>query len=343
MLICCLMTLLILVQVLHLNPNLKLILMLILLRQKKVKKESINPPPLPQKKKSKSHITAKSQEIKDIETAPLVSAPISKKKKQSSKSPSQDDQSRLENIIEKIIEKVLNEKFGTIIAFFQQNSAFRILIDGRDDFTSNTPETPDSDGEDEILNEPMKIDFVQKKDPATDVVTTKCKIKRLVIPGAVVDPGANFANMTDDIAKRLKLKIDTSERHDLKGVATVPIESLGTARNVPVYFAPGCTIYSDFAVIKNHLGKLMLILSNTLLDKYNYDLLASKRELRLECNGKEFFIPINMHKVKNKFEVNCVNITPECDDSSTLDCISQNLSEDNSLKKMSYEELKKML
>ena len=264
----------------------------------------------------------------------MVSAPISKKKKQSSKSPSQDDQSRLENIIEKIIEKVLNEKFGATIAFFQsQNSAFRILVDGRDDSTSNTPETPDSDGEDEILNEPMEIDFVQKKDPATDVVTTKCKIKRLVIPGAVVDPGANFAIMTDDIAKRLKLKIDTSERHDLKGVATVPIESLGTARNVPVYFAPGCTIYSDFAVIKNHLGKPMLILPNTLLDKYNYDLLASKRELRLECNGKEFFIPINMHKVKNKLKVNCANIIPECDASSTSDCISQDLSQDDSLKK----------
>ncbi len=247
----------------------------------------------------------------------MVSAPISKKKKQSSKSPSQDDQSRLENIIEKIIEKVLNEKFGAIIAFFQQNSASRILVDGRDDSTSNTPETPDSDGEDEILNEPMEIDFIQKKDPATDVVTTKCKIKRLVIPGAVVDPGANFAIMTDDIAKRLKLKIDTSERHDLKGVATVPIESLGTARNVPVYFAPGCTIYSDFAVIKNHLGKPMLILPNTLLDKYNYDLLASKRELRLECNGKEFFIPINMHKVKNKLEVNCATTTSKCDESST--------------------------
>src|SRR5436305_56191 len=82
-----------------------------------------------------------------------------KKKKQSSKSPSQDDQSRLENIIEKIIEKVLNEKFGAIIAFFQsQNSASKILVDGRDVFTSNTSETPDSDGENEILNEPMKID-----------------------------------------------------------------------------------------------------------------------------------------------------------------------------------------
>ena len=104
-------------------------------------------------------------------------------------------------------------------------------------------------------------------------------------------------------------------------------------RNVPVNFAPGCTIYADFAVVK--YPKLMLILPNTLLNKYNYNLLASKRKLRLECNGKEFFIPINMHKVKNKLKVNCTNITPECDDSSILDCISQNskdsqnLSEDN--------------
>ena len=96
--------------------------MLILLRQKKVKKESINPPPLPQKKKLKGRITAKFQEVKDIETAPLVSASISKK--QSSKSPSQDDQSCLENIIEKIIEKVLKEKFGATIAFFNR----RILL-----------------------------------------------------------------------------------------------------------------------------------------------------------------------------------------------------------------------
>ena len=99
-----------------------------------MKKELINPSPLPQKKKSKGRITAKSQEIKDIETAPLVSAPISKKKKQSSKSPSQDDQSRLENIIEKIIEKVLNEKFGTITTLLHpQNGDSKTPADSEDD------------------------------------------------------------------------------------------------------------------------------------------------------------------------------------------------------------------
>ena len=187
------------------------------------------------------------------------------------------------------------------------------------------------DLDEEFIDGPMEIDFVQRKEPATDVVTVKCKIKRLVIPAGTVDPGANFPIMSEDISKRSKLVIDTKEKHDLRGIATTPTESLGIVRNVPVNFAPRCTIYADFAVVK--YPKPMLILPNTLLDKYNYDLLASKRELRLECNGKEFFIPINMHKVKNKLEVNCATTTPECDESSIPNCISQDLDADDILKK----------
>jgi len=130
-------------------------------------------------------------------------------------------------------------------------------------FREPAPEIPESDGEDETLDDPMEIDFVQKKDPATDVVTTKCKIKRLVIPAATVDPGANFPIMSENISRRLKLDIDTREKHDLRGIATVPTESLGIVRNVPINFARGCTIYSDFAVVK--YPKPMLILRNTLL------------------------------------------------------------------------------
>ena len=154
--------------------------------------------------------------------------------------------------LEEIIRKIIQSEFVNYLPYIiQQAKKYEPVL-------AQHQAERDSDEEDEILNEPMEIDFVQKKYPATDVVTTKCKIKRLVIPGAVVDPGANFAIMTDDIA------------NDLKGVATVPIESLGMTRDVPIYFAPGCTIYSDFAVIKNHLEKPMLILPNTLLDKYDY-------------------------------------------------------------------------
>jgi hypothetical protein len=155
---------------------------------------------------------------------------------------------------------VLNEKFGIITTFFRsQNGDSRISVDSEDD---------------EYINDLMKINFIQRKEPATNVVTIKCKIKRLVIPAGTVNPGANFPIMSEDISKRSKLVIDTKEKHDLRGIATTPTESLGIVRNVPVNFAPGCTIYADFAVVK--YPKPMLILPNTLLDKYNYDLLASK-------------------------------------------------------------------
>ena len=120
----------------------------------------------------------------------------------------------------------------------------------------------------------MEIDFVQRKEPITDVVTIKCKIKCLVIPVGTVDSNANFPIMFENISKWSKLVIDTKEKHDFRGIATTPTESLGIVRNVPVNFASGCTIYADFAVVK--YPKLMLILPNILLDKYNYDLLASK-------------------------------------------------------------------
>src|ERR1043166_7831016 len=221
--------------------------------------------------------------------------------------------------LEETIRKIIQIEFENYLPYIIQQAKKCIPASAQD-----------SDEED-ILDGPMEINFIRKKEPATDVVTVKCKIKRLVIPAGTVDPGANFPIMSEDISKRSKLVIDTKEKHDLKGIATTPTESLGIVRNVPVNFTSGCTIYADFAVVK--YPKPMLILPNTLLDKYNYDLLASKRELRLECNGKEFFIPINMHKVKNKLEVNCVTTIPECDDFSTPDKILQDLIEDGTLKK----------
>ncbi len=142
------------------------------------------------KKKSKTH---KSHKVKDTEISPLadpsgtISVPISKKKKQSLKSSTQDEQSHLEKIIEKIIEKVLNEKFGIITTLlYQQNGDFKTLADSEDD---------------EFIDDSMKIDFVQRKKPVTDVVTVKCKIKRLVILAGIVDPSANFLIMSEDISK----------------------------------------------------------------------------------------------------------------------------------------------
>ena len=77
----------------------------------------------------------------------------------------------------------------------------------------------------------------------------------------------------------------------------------------------------------------MLIFSNFLLKKYKYAIDWDKDELKISHNGKDLIIPVTMHKVKNKIEVNYVNITPKCDTSLTPDNISQDLSEEVTLKK----------
>src|SRR5688572_10681822 len=93
----------------------------------------------------------------------------------------------------------------------------------------------------------------------------------------------------------------------------------------------------------------MLIFSNSLLKKYRCAIDWDKDKLKLHHNGKDFTIPVTMHKVKNKLEVNCVTTTSECDDLPAPDKVSQDpqeLSEDDvtlKKKRMSYEELEKML
>ncbi|RIB01990.1 hypothetical protein C2G38_2229121 [Gigaspora rosea] len=192
-------------------------------------------------------------------------------------------QTILEETIRKLIqsefEKILPSLLQSLISNSKKNSAIQNSKNSNsqkdNDFINYREPIPgiaESNGEEETLNDPIEIDFVQKKELATNVVTTKCKIKRLVIPAAIVDPGANFPIMTEDIAKRLKLVIDTKIKHDLSGIATASTEYIGIICNVPINFTPGCTIYSDFAIVKYQ--KLMLILPNTLLDKYDYDLLA---------------------------------------------------------------------
>src|SRR3954463_2027966 len=159
-----------------------------------------------------------------------------------------------------------------------------------------------------------------------------------------LDSCAELPIITPDIIEHIKAEIDKSIKHDLSGIATIPIESIGVVHDLPITLAPGCTIYEDFVVVK--YSKPMLIFSNSLLKKYRCAIDWDKDELKFHHNGKDFIIPVTMHKVKNKLEVNCATTTPECDASSTPDCISQDsqdLSEDGTLKKVNYEELERML
>src|SRR4051812_1533161 len=174
----------------------------------------------------------------------------------------------------------------------------------------------------------MEIDFVQKKEPTTSIATVKCKIKRLKIPGMALDSCAELPIITLDIVEHVNAEINKSIKHDLSGIATIPIESIGVVHNLPITLASGCTIYEDFVVVK--YSKPMLIFSNSLLKKYRCAIDWNKDELKLYHNGKDFTIPVTMHKV---IEVNCTTTTLECDDSMISNKISQTLSEDDTLKK----------
>ncbi|PKY62165.1 hypothetical protein RhiirA4_488183 [Rhizophagus irregularis] len=163
-----------------------------------------------------------------------------------------------------------------------------------------------------------------------------------------VDSGAEPPIITENIVERMGAKIDKSETHDLSGIATVPVESVGVVRKLLITLASGCTIHEDFIVVKYH--KPMLIFSNQLLKKYKCAMDWNTNELKIPLNGKDYIIPVTMHKVKNKLEVNCATTTSKCDNLLASDKVSQdsqglqNLSEDNdALKKMSYEEFEKKL
>ena len=52
-------------------------------------------------------------------------------------------------------------------------------------------------------------------------------------------------------------------------------------------------------------------------------------ELKIPLNGKDYIIPVTMHKIKNKLEVNCATTTSECDDLPAPDKVSQD-SQDSS-------------
>ena len=140
----------------------------------------------------------------------------------------------------------------------------------------------------------MEIDFVKKKEPVTSIATIPVKIKHLTM---VLDSGAELPIISEDIVKRVGWKI----------VATVPTESIGVAHNFPITFPSGFTIDEDFAVVR--VPKPTLIFPNPLLKKYKCAIDWAKDELKIPFNGKDYIIPVTMHNVKNKLEVNCAIVS----------------------------------
>ena len=194
------------------------------------------------------------------------------KQKSSSKKSSFKEISRLSETskipLEEIIHKVLHSELKLIFPahFFQDSSLIvpkQIVVEkivSQNDVSSSPKDSDESSLKEESLDDPMEIDFIKKKQPKMSVVTVECKIKRLKIPAMTLDSGAEPSIITKNIVDRIRAKIDKSEKYDLSGVATIPIESMGIVHNLLITLAPGCTIHEDFVVVDYH--KLTLIFSN---------------------------------------------------------------------------------
>ncbi|CAG8610453.1 14530_t:CDS:1, partial [Funneliformis caledonium] len=72
----------------------------------------------------------------------------------------------------------------------------------------------------------MEIDFVKKKESTTSIASIKCKIKRLKIPAMALNSCAKLSIITPDIVKHVKYEINKSIKHNLNGIAIVPVESI---------------------------------------------------------------------------------------------------------------------
>src|SRR3954468_2977510 len=75
--------------------------------------------------------------------------------------------------------------------------------------------------DEESIDDPIKIDFVQKKELSTSIASIKCKIRRLKIPVMALDSCSKIAIITENIVLRIKAIINRSIKHNFSDVATV--------------------------------------------------------------------------------------------------------------------------
>jgi len=82
---------------------------------------------------------------------------------------------------------MFNEKFDIITTLLHpQNDDSKILANSENN---------------KFIDDPIEIDFVQKKKFITNVVITKCKIKYLIILKITVNFNANFTIISKNIVK----------------------------------------------------------------------------------------------------------------------------------------------
>ncbi|CAG8752574.1 16971_t:CDS:1, partial [Dentiscutata heterogama] len=145
-----------------------------------------------------------------------------------------------------------------------------------------------------VLDEPMDINLVRR--PANDLTTAECRINNILIPKTVLDGGSQSTFLSKKLARRLRLKIDTTNPPSLEGVAT-NASSYGWCYNVPITFSNrALTRDTDYTMIHDVIvidyDKYALIIGTDWLDLAGGKVDYEKHEFRVGNT----FVPISVHR-----------------------------------------------
>ena len=145
------------------------------------------------------------------------------------------------------------------------------------------------------LDKPMDINLVHYS--ANDITTAECRINNVIIPKTVLDKDAQSTLMCRKLARRIGLKVDTSNPISLEGVST-DSKAYGICYNVPITFTnKSLSRDTDFIlecdIIIIDYDKYALIIGTDWLNlaggKVNY----AKRKFRVGNT----FVPISVHRL----------------------------------------------
>ena len=221
-------------------------------------------------------------------TTPAKKAPASNRVKVASIKPIRPikSQSLSKEDIVKLIGELLRKEFARLGVYLEEPIENR-----NEDTIESRTEAPKGRDDDDA----MDIDLVRLEN-ANDLLAMEGRVEGTAVQ-ILADTCANLSWIPKSLAEELGMEIDISRTHKINGVSGEK-RSLGVAKNVLIELQTGCIIKEDMAVVDYSHREMGL--SRPCLRRYNYDVLESREHIPLTCNGKNFFIPIVLDKIRNK-------------------------------------------
>ncbi|CAB5367553.1 unnamed protein product [Rhizophagus irregularis] len=123
----------------------------------------------------------------------------------------------------------------------------------------------------------------------------------MTIPYAIVDSGSNLSVITENLANKLGLKIDTNNTSEITVLRNLA-KTIGASYNVPIVLEQGdnrIEIVDDFAVIEEERNEPFLLLGTPWLHRAGWKPIVNG-EFEIDYNGINMTIPLSVHKAQRE-------------------------------------------